>query len=275
MEKTGKFYVIYTITPSTVEAELIKKGVYKSRGGSNHSKIKDSINRIKNTSYIFEKGHIRKDTGEYLTNEEYDFRLITNFYERGEKMVDGRYAPKFAIAIDPLVILNLRQNHYLIVLNKRRGKLKLYESITLFDKLSYFAYIDMQNDSLFKCLQAGLKPHRKLTYEKICEFLGLEPKQKAEYKKSSIERQLKGYHNEMVEQNVISESIIQESGKGSDKRFNIIYIYEKSFLKEMFQVLSKEKKLKERDYTPEERKKFLGFVQRQINDPKLVRKLFE
>jgi hypothetical protein len=275
MQKSGKFYLIYTITPNMIEAELIRRGVYKSRSGKTAMRIKDAVNRLKNTTYIYEKGNLRKDTGEYINKEEYDFRLITNVYEKGEIMADGKYATKFAIAIDPLVILNLRHNHFLIVLNKRRGQLKEYESIILFDKLSYFVYQDMANEGLFKSMQLGLKPYRKLSYFKVCEYLGTEARSGINYKKSQVEEHLKAYHKELLSNSIIDEIIIQEKGKGINKKFNLIYIFKREFLVDMFDVLSKEGKLKQRDYTPDERKQFMGFVQQQIDDPKLVRRLFE
>lgn len=279
LHKSGNVYLIYTITPNMIEAELIKRGVFKSRSGKTAKRIKDTLHRLKNTNYSYDKGFLRKDTNEIIEKEEYDFRLITNVYERGELLPDEngdeKYATKFAIAIDPLVAINLRHNHYLIVLHKRRGQLKEYESIVLFDKLSYFLYQDIASESVFKSIQMGLNVYRKLSYYNVCKYLGIEPKVGINYKKSQVTEHLKVYHEEIIDKGVIEKVLIQENKDINEKKFNFIYIFKKEFILDMLAPLNKTDKLKDRNYTSEERKLHIAFLQKQINDPEIVRTLFE
>lgn len=280
LHKTGNIYYVYTITPNRIESELIKRGVYKSRSGKTAKRIKESLYRLKNTSYIYEKGALRKDTNKLVSYEKFDFSLITNIYEKGEVLPpdtsgEERRASQFKIAINNILVLNLRKQHYLIILQKRREALKEYESITLFYKLCYFLHIDIRAGELFISQQIGMNYTRVFTYGTICKFLGLEPKKGANYKKAKILEQLTPYHDEIKTQGIIENIIIKEKGTKRNKEFKFIYIYKKEFLAEVLNIQSKRDKLQEKDYTPEERSNYIGKVQKQIGDIDIVKSLFD
>ena len=272
LDKYGEVYMIYPITPNMIENELIRRKVFKSRSGKTAARIKDSIYRLKNTTYSYDNGFLRKDTKEYIS---YDFQLITSIYERGEEKPNGTHSNKFSLAIDPIIAVNLRHNRYLIVLHNRREKLIKYESIVLFDRLSYFLYIDIKKENVFKSIQMRLDIYRKFSYEKICEYLGVEPKKGIEYKKAKIVEQMSVYHKELIDQDVLQEVIIQDTGDVGNKKYHFVYIFKREFLLDMLNLLSKADKLKDRDYTAKERKDHISFLQRQINDPQILQSLFK
>lgn len=274
LQKTGQFYLIYTITPNMIEQDFIRRDIYKSRSGKTRERIGDALHRLAHTSYVHSKGTYRKDSGEYIPPEQYSFSLLTGIYEKGSELPTGEVTSKFAVAVDPIVILNLRRNHFLIVLHKRRDVLKEFGSVTLFDKLSYFVYQDLQNDQVFLSQYVGMYYHRVISYYKICEYLGLEPLKGVGYTITKVKRQLARYHEELRAELMLHDIIYQEKGRGADKKINLVYVFTNSFTIEMFRVLSNQAKEKERIFTEDDRKKYIGYVQRQIGDPKVVQQLF-
>ncbi len=276
--KTGRFYVIYLLTINQIQEELIEKGVFKYRDSKLHERISDSLYRLKYTAYVREKGTYRKDTNQHLETEKYTLGLVTDIYERGTTLPNGTKSTKLAVAIDPLIALNLRHNHFLILVKDYRERITAYESMTLFDKLSYFAVIELKKGVHALNRQCGIKPHKVIGYYKVCEYLGMEPVTGAHYKKSRVEAHLKPYHDELIREGKkgkdrVAEAIhIEQRGRGKDKTFNFIYVYDPLFLQRVWNMIANEEagKILESVVDAEKREKHLARVTRQVQNLSLL-----
>jgi hypothetical protein len=243
--KTKRFYTVYIISDTMILDELIKRGVFSSKGGKQRKKIQESLDRLQATRYKHSKGTFRKDTGTYISNDEYTFTLISSIYSKGEKLPDGTISTRRAIGIDPIMMINLTHNHFFILSNNKRALLSNFNSIQLSDRLFYWGYLDYKNGNIDRAVSHGIKPHKVVAYEKLCNQLGITPAAKTSviYKKSSIEKQFRPIHEQLKEQNIIEECYIDGSKRQGG--FKFIYIYHRQFLDDIQMFRSNADKVKD------------------------------
>ncbi len=201
---------------------LKKTGLKKS--GRLQNNIRESIRRLSKTTYF----HTKKTDN---VNETYQFQLIGEVVEKGELDNNGKISKNWIVGIDPKIIFAMRKNKYIINHTDDRNMLKRYESIALYDYLSYLWYIDHKENLHMFSEMANIKPHRVISYNKICEILGFEIIKHEIVNPSRIKRQLKYPHEGLIKANMIDsmDDILIEINNITRANFNIIYIFSNKF----------------------------------------------
>jgi hypothetical protein len=262
--------------------ELINRGVHKSRGGRQAERIEDSLNRLKETIYTNKMGFYRKDLNKYIPTQTYDsFSLVSHIYSKGETLPNKTIARTMGIAIDPLLVSNMTNNHYLITLNKKRKELKIYASKTMHDSLYYYAYIQIKKGIFQKSLNAKVKPHQVISYFKVCDILGKEPRTKSNYNKVKIKEHLEEIHTELKQSKIIEDVLIDENKEQKNKgenKFNLIYIFHETFEDTIYDFFNKSEKINYKEqltinFTKEEISEYCAKIQKQIREPENIEKL--
>jgi len=266
--KSGKFFYFYYIDPSDIVNYLINKGLYK-KSGKLYSNVRDSIYRLRYTSYEYVEGFYNKETDTKLSK--YTLSLIQSIYEQGSTLPDGSKATSFAIAVEPLIVLNFKNNHFLILLSEYRAKIKSHPTIALFNRLSYLAFNGIISRDFTIARKFKFPFVIVLKYEFICEFLGLTPLNDKDCKPSHIIRQLKSIIDELIEINCLYEVHIDKS----DNSTRVVFCLSGDFIDDATGLLSKSAG-NELQFTPSmaECKKYFAKMKSLILSDKLRKTLF-
>jgi len=267
-KKSGKFYYFYYVDPSDIVNYLIDKGLYK-KSGKLYNNVRDSIYRLRYTSYEYAEGFYNKKEEKPLSK--YTLSLIQSIHEQGSTLPDGSVATSFAIAIDPLIIQNYSTNYYLILLSDYRSKIKSHPAIALFNRLSYLAFNGIISRD-FTIAKKFKFPFIIVNgYENLCEFLGLTPLSENDCRPSNIIRQLKSFIDELIEINCLYEIHVDKSNSST----NIIFCLSGDFIDDATGLLSKAAG-NELQFMPTmaECKKYFAKMKKFIHSDKLRKALF-
>jgi hypothetical protein len=286
----GKFYHLCFFSIEEIIQDLIKTGVLSSRGGKQTQTVNDCISRLFRTAYKYEKGLIvRAEKGKGGQHKEMlhsaEFTLITGVYRKGQVLPNGELCDtQMAIAVNPLIIKSLEQDHYIITNNSRREKLTRYPSKVLYDTLGYWGFIKYKKGEILSLNALSVPPYQVLTYETVCQMLGIEPLPKQTYRESRIKIQLEKIHQELLDAGVIDWYMLEQYRKEGGKGFKIIYAYSRAFMEEIIAFESERVKLEYRQSMQEYQlsledtnsviRKINGQVKSQDVRDKLLRHLF-
>ena len=218
------------------EAQLVKMVLNKSgmkKSGKFQQRLRESVRRLKRTGYIL---HEQTDNG-FIS---YEFNLLSEVYEKGERDQNGDISSTWVVGIDPRIIFNMRSNKYMISHTEERNRLSNYESIALYDYLSYLFYIDMKEGRHEYALAANIQPNRVISYEKICDVLGITYLTGNMLKPARIKSQLKKCHEELVAAEMLDslDSVIVEKNNITNNSYNLIYLFSDKFYKRKQEILS-------------------------------------
>lgn len=240
-QKSGKFYYIYFLNPNEMIRHRIGQGKPSSTRirGRFYEELMDSLSRLRSTSFSHEKGIFRKDNQSFLLNENYEFSLISGVYRKGERLPDGSIAAYLAVTIEPLIILNFTNNHYLILLNDIRASIPSLLSKSLFDRISYLTFNSLASGDLLIAHKFSLPPFIVLSYANLCAFLGIKPKQKEELKPSKLKIQLEQFYNPLLSASVIIDVVYDRTPSS----FNVIFVLSDAFVLKIASISSRKPSL--------------------------------
>ncbi len=244
----GHFYTLYFLRISDIEKDLIKNGHYKHRDGKLYNQIVDSLHRIKLTAYSHQKGLYRKDNKSSVYGSEYTFSLITSLYFRGDKLPDGSLCDAVAVAIDPLILLNFKNNRFLLGLNQVRSKFSYYSSMSLLDRLTFLTYQAFLSKDFFYAYKFKFPFFVLIKYDNLCSFLGLKPLGLNNMKKSKISAQFESLFDELKEGEVIQEVLIDQFvNQRGVQCFNMFFVLKGIFVQNVLNQSGKDLKSKEEE----------------------------
>jgi hypothetical protein len=229
-QKTGKISQIYIFRIRDILNELVNRKYYKAIGGKQAQNVKDSIYRLKNTSYQHKIQKTKRDTGENIIEPSKEFSLIAAIYWQGEILENGSPCPNnhVAIAINPSILIELTKQKYVISDNTKRKNLFITRTISLHDKFSNIVHINLKNKTFLKYRACKIKPFSIQNYHALCNFLGIKPLT-GNLKKSKIETQLEKEHKELIDNKVVESFLVYKS-KNDKRPFNIIYVFHDEFI---------------------------------------------
>lgn len=264
-KRYGRFFLYYHFSLYFIHNELYKQGIIKTSklGGSLSNSIRDSFYRLKNTTYREVKsGFYRYD--ELKFEHQYDFNLITAIYTKNSKLPDSTIASSTAIAVDPLTLLNFIYQRYFIASNIFRRKLVNYKSRSLYDKLSYLAYINTINSHFPYLQKANMHPFVVISYKKLCNYLGFPVRKGSNYRRPIIDKQFKSIHEELLNKGIILNYFIHKK----NKNFRIFYVYSDQFLENIYSLFSEKFKSNIEDEPSKECIKSIFQFLGQVEPPK-------
>lgn len=255
--QTSNFYQYYFFSVNFIYKQLYKKGIIKSKklSGQLSTQIKDALIRLNKTTYKqIKKGFYRKDKRDYIS--EYSLNLITAIYWKEQELPDGSYSKNIAIAIDPLTLINFLNRNYFISSNHIRQSLTQFEAIRMYDNLSYYSYINIDNGRFFYLKTASLKPFIPLNYSTLCTFLGYQQRTGSDLKPKEIHKQFYKIHRELLNNNVIDKYMIDRyQGK-----YRLFYFPSEQFLYNIYNIFSVRRKDQNKELSTSEKQNLFKFI---------------
>jgi hypothetical protein len=232
----SKVFKGYRIDENIIMNEFIKRGM--KTGGSLYNRIKFSLNRMAQTSYIIsnEQTNSRGEI-KYL---DIIYRLIDAVYRKGERHPDGSEFSNTVILPHSAILASIEEKKYHIVANEKRYALDRYLSKVIYDKLHLVVYSQIfgPTKDIFIAQKSGTFPFFVIGYEKFCKKVGLPLLDEKDLRAGNIEKQLTEFKKELIKNEIIQ--FLEYDRKNTvEKAYNLIFVFTWDFVDCVFEMANK------------------------------------
>jgi hypothetical protein len=235
--------------------------------------IRDSIYRLRHTSYSLNGASFHKRSNSYVNS--YNFSLISSVNEKGSVLFNGEIATGFAIAIDPIIISNFLNNHFLILLNTYRKQIGSFNAQVMFDHISYLCFMAFKAKTFTVASYYNFPFFFVRSYKNLCDFFGLKP---LDYDKRNLSPkkvldQFSAYFQDLIDLGCIKSIMIDNSDK---LNYNFVFVLSREYVELSAGLFSKDEAYNLLNSKPSshETNRFFAFTKRAIKKPSILNALF-